>query len=349
MNNHLSPWESNCNLFDSELLSVNDVLLRPGHGIVKSRSEIDTNNNYIMSAPMDKVTGYDLCKAMLAKGQSPVLSRFIDPEERKKAILEFAGEDNFWIAVSADYKKEQEYLWDLVKNKRINICVDVAHGSSQEMGVTYYNWRQLPNVIGLMSGSIATPEAAFFCIELGCTHLRVGIGPGAACTTRAATGVGVPQLSAVFEVARCMERLHPSTYERSKFIIIADGGINTSGDIVKYLSAGADAVMLGKLLSRTEESAGWYFSNNKKTKKYRGQASKEFQLEQYGVAKNVEGESGSEFNPSYSYSDFQQTLEDGIRSAISYLGVSSISHLHPGNVEFVRITMNGFQESKTNL
>ena len=345
MNNHLSPWESNCNLFDSELLSVNDVLLRPGHGIVKSRSEIDTNNNYIMSAPMDKVTGYELCKVMLAHGQSPVLSRFIDPEERTKAILEFAGEDNFWIAVSADYKKEQEYLWDLVKNKRINICVDVAHGSSQEMGVTYYNWRQLPNVIGLMSGSIATPEAAFFCIELGCTHLRVGIGPGSACTTRLVTGVGYPQLSAVFEIKK-----RQMLKDKSEIKIIADGGISTSGDIVKYLSAGADMVMLGKMLSYAEESCGWETNVGLKRKKYRGQASKSFQQDLYGKSNHVEGESSKDYyHVKYTFNEFLNEMNDGITSAISYLGLNKFSALSPSNVKFMRITQNSWNESNTNL
>ncbi len=346
----MNLYKQNRKLFKKENLSANDVLLRPNLGNLASRSMAKIDSGWLFSAPMDTVTGYDLCKIMLEHNQKPVLSRFLNKEERTRAILDFVQFDNFYIAVSGDFEFEFNYLTSLVeKGMLFNICLDVAHGDTEQMHITYSKWRKSGIVKNLMSGSIATGEAALRCLQSGCNVLRVGIGPGAACTTRSATGVGVPQLSAVFEVARCMERLHPSTYERSKFIIIADGGINTSGDIVKYLSAGADAVMLGKLLSRTEESAGWHLVNNKKTKRYRGQASKEFQLEQYGVAKNIEGESGNEFSPSYNYSDFQQGLEDGIRSAISYLGVSSISHLHPGNIEFVRITMNGFQESKTNL
>lgn len=359
-------YDSNKALFESELLSVNDVLLKPNLGIVSSRSSINTacRTGYIMSAPMDKVTGYELCKSMLAALQTPVLSRFIDPSERSKAILEFAGNWNFWIAVSADFEKEIEYLRSLLKDKLdgsnpflLNICIDVAHGHTREMGNVYKKWRSIKGVYGIMSGSIATPEAALFCMESGCNYLRVGIGPGSACTTRLVTGVGYPQLSAVFEINKLILEMDKAVLNRHRTevwpwgypTIIADGGISTSGDIVKYLSAGANMVMLGKLLSYAEESCGWEDTMPKR-KKYRGQASQSFQEEIYGKSNHVEGESSADYYyPKYTVKEFLNQMDDGVKSAISYLGGDTIHHLNPNSVKFIRITQNSWNESKTNL
>ena len=130
-----------------------------------------------------------------------------------------------------------------------------------------------------MSGTVATAKSARAVYDHGCTHIRVGIGPGSACSTRVVTGCGVPNLTAVFNI------YNEFLTESDPPIIIADGGIKASGDIVKYLSAGADAVMVGSLFSKTLESPGWQRSwfdallGKPPVKRYRGQASKAFQMD----------------------------------------------------------------------
>ncbi len=351
-------YENNLHTFKELNLSVKDVLLVPDCGILKSRSEASLLP-YMFSAPMDTVTGYDLTKEMIKNNQFPVLSRFIDESERVKTFFQFAAnKDHFWWAVSSDFDYEKNFLDELRKylstETKINICVDVAHGDTEHMHEIYSKWKKLSYVKDIMSGSIATSAAALRCIDSGCNYLRVGIGPGAACTTRLVTGVGIPQLSAVFDIYNTVNKASLL----DEVMIIADGGITSSGDAVKYFAAGATHIMLGKLLSFTEESTGWdmpdfltaiKLRSRSKVKKYRGQASKDFQLAQYGVAKNVEGESSQYFNPKYTYKELLEKFNDGIQSAISYLGLQDLSDLNPKNVEFRKITMNGWQESNVNL
>jgi hypothetical protein len=311
-------YEKNKSTFQDLSLSTKDVLLLPKLGKLKSRSDAKLHD-YLYSAPMDTVTGKELTSKLIENQQNAIISRFLDISERTDAFFENAYTDSkysFWWAVGADYEKEYYLINNLCSVLRlsmeedeivVNICIDVAHGDTDSVHELYKKWSSFPYLNGLMSGSIATAEAAYRCILSGCSHLRIGIGPGAACTTRLVTGVGAPQLSAVFEIYSFLEDNYPDLLDST--CLIADGGINSSGDIVKYLSAGANAVMLGKMLSYTEESVGWELPNlltaiklrsRNKVKKFRGQASKDFQIKQYGEAKRVEGASSSYFNPKYS-------------------------------------------------
>lgn len=356
-------YEYNLETFKDLSLSTKDVLLVPNKGLLVSRSEADIHS-YLFSAPMDTVTGLDLCDSLIAQNQNAVISRFLPLPERIEAFVRFAHHHRFWWSVGVNFEEESKQIETFLKclpiektdNIKINICVDVAHGDTDQLHQVYQSWKELSYVRNLMSGSIATGEAALRCIDSGCNVLRVGIGPGAACTTRLVTGVGVPQLSAVFDVYSMLYQVDASLLD--EVMIIADGGINNSGDIAKYLSAGATHVMLGKMLSYTNESAGWELpdlvtaiklKSREKVKRFRGQASKEFQIQQYGAAKNVEGASSNYFNPKYRLSDLLEELNSGLSSAVSYLGVTNTMDLNPHSVEFRRITQNGWSESNTNL
>tara|TARA_A100000164_G_C21938607_1_gene789408 strand:+ start:2356 stop:3399 length:1044 start_codon:yes stop_codon:yes gene_type:complete len=335
-----------------EYLSTNDVLLKPTQGILKSRSNASVLDTYIYSSPMDMVTGIELSRAMLKYNQAPVFCRFLTKEKRLEALHLFAKDSNFWFSVGSsidDFDFIREYC--LQNNLKLNVSIDVAHGDTVFLQKIYALYSQANFCKGLMSGTIATAASANRCIRSGCTHLRVGIGPGSACSTRIVTGCGVPNLTAVYNVAQEANSI------ASNIKIIADGGISTSGDIVKYLSAGADAVMLGRLLSSTFESEGWTTTFFRKLfrkpsrKRYRGQASAEFQLDVRGYISGApEGVQANNYiYPTYSFKEFYYNTSKSIASALSYLGLQSTEDLKPTNVQFIKITNNGLIESKPHL
>ncbi len=146
------------------------------------------------------------------------------------------------------------------------LVVDTAHGHSAGVLAAVERIKQMSNAVQVVAGNVATPEGALALIEAGADAVKIGIGPGSICTTRVVAGVGVPQFTAVLETAAaCRERGVPA---------IADGGVRTSGDIVKAIGAGADAVMVGSLLAGTDEAPGEVFLyQGRSYKSYRGMGS----------------------------------------------------------------------------
>ena len=200
--------------------------------------------------------------------------------------------------------------------------------------------------IDIVVGNIATGEAAKALVEAGADAVKVGIGPGSICTTRVVAGVGVPQLSAVYDVAKALEG--------TGVPLIADGGLRYSGDIVKALAAGGYSVMIGSLVAGTEESPGdTIIFNGRKFKSYRGMGSLEamengskdryFQSTTTDVKKLVpEGISGRVPYKGTLYEVIYQ-LVGGLRSGMGYCGAHNIMELH--NAKFTRITNAGVLES----
>jgi IMP dehydrogenase len=221
-------------------------------------------------------------------------------------------------------------------------CLDVAHADSNrviDLLETYFTrFKDYPLIIG----NIATAEAACRLKEAvpkrnhGTIALKVGIGGGSLCTTRIKTGFGMPTLQSVADVreATCGS---PD--------LIADGGIASSGDIVKSLVAGANAVMLGSLLAGTEEAPGDLIRGEHGTlmKQYRGSASFSDKQKRGEATRNVEGES-TLVPYRGKVADVIADLLDGIRSGLSYGGSSNIRDLQE-NVEFAEITTHGYTES----
>ena len=200
--------------------------------------------------------------------------------------------------------------------------------------------------IDVVVGNIATGEAAKFLVDNGADGVKVGIGPGSICTTRVIAGIGVPQLSAVYDVAKALEGIGVP--------LIADGGIRYSGDIVKALAAGAYSVMLGGMFAGVEESPGdTIIFNGRKYKSYRGMGSLEamekgskdryFQnsvtdskkLVPEGIAARVPYK-GSLYEVVYQ-------MVGGLRAGMGYCGAETIEKLH--HAQFVRITNAGVAES----
>jgi len=148
------------------------------------------------------------------------------------------------------------------------IVIDTAHGHSKGVIETLREAKKRYSNIDIIVGNIATGEAALALAEAGADAVKVGIGPGSICTTRVIAGVGIPQLSAIYEVAKALKG--------TDVPVIADGGIRYSGDIVKALAAGAYTIMAGSLLAGVEESPGeTIIFNGRKFKSYRGMGSLE--------------------------------------------------------------------------
>ena len=354
-------------LLEMPYLSTNDVLLRPQHGLLKSRKEAVVNTPFIYNSPMDTVASYDLALEMLASNQCFVTCRFDTNQNKIKYLNNFAEQENFWFSVGTskeDYELINAWWYSTYRNcskapPKINISVDVAHGDTFHLLKVYKMYKSQPWCKYLMSGTIATAESAERLYLNGCTHIRVGIGPGSACSTRIVTGCGIPNLSAVHEVYDYLNSVNKNIK------IIADGGIKNSGDIAKYLSAGAHAVMIGNLLSLTEESSGWkvnplyyylnlisfgYLFKNYKYKYYRGQASAEFQIDKRGkISGTPEGVQGKKSYPQYTFHEFDLNIKQSLQSTISYLGLNNIESINPKNVQLIRITNNGFSESTPHL
>ena len=226
------------------------------------------------------------------------------------------------------------------------IVIDTAHGHTEGVVVKLKEVKSKYPSLDVIVGNIATPEAAKFLADAGADAVKVGIGPGSICTTRIIAGVGVPQLSAVNDVAMALEG--------TGIPVIADGGIRYTGDIVKAIAAGADTVMVGSMFAGVEESPGeTIIFQGRKFKTYRGMGSLEamqkgskdryFQSDEDDVKKLVpEGISGRV--------PFKGKLEEvmyqivgGLRSGMGYCGADSIASLQ--GAKFVRITSAGIHES----
>lgn len=228
------------------------------------------------------------------------------------------------------------------------LVVDTAHGHSQGV-IERVKWikQHYPNV-QVIGGNIATAAAARDLYAAGADAVKVGIGPGSICTTRIVTGVGVPQISAIANVAHEL---------KGKIPIIADGGIRFSGDVCKALAAGADTVMLGSMFAGTEESPGEIELYQGTTyKSYRGMGSigamasaqgssdRYFQDASLGSEKLVpEGVEGRVPYKGLVQSIIHQLL-GGLRSCMGYTGCETIEHLHT-KAEFVQVTNAGMRES----
>ncbi len=226
------------------------------------------------------------------------------------------------------------------------IVIDTAHGHSASVIEKLKEAKAAFPQVDIVVGNIATGEAAKMLVEAGADGVKVGIGPGSICTTRVVAGVGVPQLSAVYDVA--------SALAGTGVPLIADGGLRYSGDVVKALAAGGYCVMIGSLVAGTEESPGdTIIYNGRKFKSYRGMGSLEamehgskdryFQGNVSDVKKLVPEGIAGRVPYKGSVQEVIYQLIGGLRSGMGYCGAATIEKLH--DAKFVRITNAGVMES----
>lgn len=245
------------------------------------------------------------------------------------------------IGVGAD---SLERAAALVASRVDILVVDTAHGHSRGVIEAVRNIKKTYPDVDLIAGNIATKEAAEALIEAGVDAVKVGIGPGSICTTRVISGIGVPQISAIYETAKATAK--------HSIPIIADGGIKYSGDIPKAIAAGANVVMIGNLLAGTEESPGeTIIFQGRSYKVYRGMGSlgamNEGSKDRY-FQENMDKlvPEGIEGRIPYkgSLADTVYQLVGGLRAGMGYCGVKNIEELKT-KTKFVRITGAGLKES----
>ncbi len=226
------------------------------------------------------------------------------------------------------------------------IIIDTAHGHSKYVVEKLKEAKSSFQGVDIVVGNVATGEAARMLADSGADGIKVGIGPGSICTTRVVAGVGVPQLSAVYDVACALEG--------TGIPLIADGGLRYSGDVVKAIAAGGHSVMIGSLVAGTEESPGdTIIYNGRKFKSYRGMGSLEamecgskdryFQGNVSDTKKLVPEGIAARVPYKGSVQEVIYQLVGGLRSGMGYCGAATIDDLH--KARFVRITNAGVVES----
>jgi len=333
-----------------EALTYDDVLLVPQYSDIRSRSEIDISTDMgnglrlelpIFASPMDTISEDFMAGAMSIEGGSAIIHRYNTPEEQaelvRNARASQAENIGFAVGITGDFIQRTE---ECLEAGGSFVCVDVAHGHHIMMREALHGLRDaFGDDLHIMAGNVATLEGINDLADWGANSVRCNIGGGSICSTRVQTGHGHPGLQTILDCAKTDRDV----------AIIADGGIRNSGDIVKALAAGADAVMLGSLLAGTKETPGEVYTrqDGTKYKTYRGMASKEAQVDWRGKYSSFEGVS-STVPYRGKVRNVLADLDRGIRSGLSYSGCRSILELQARH-KFVRQTSAGLGESKTHI
>ena len=334
-----------------EAITYGDLLLVPQYSTLKSRTEVDLTQSLdkdikldipVISSPMDTVTETSMAVAMDFAGGVGILHRY--KEMMKEAEMAFhcheGGATNIGaaIGVTGDYLIRAEALVNIGK---VNIlCLDIAHGHHILMEQALKTLKdKFGDTVHLMAGNVATLEGFNALADWGADSIRCGIGGGSICTTRIQTGHGVSGLETILQCAQSDRDAK----------IIADGGIKNSGDIVKALAAGADFVMLGSLLSGTDETPGEVitFTDGSKRKAYRGMASRKAQEAWRGKSSAPEGVATT-VHYKGSVSNILNDLVGGIKSGCSYSGARNLRELRT-TAQWTRQSSASMAESSAHI
>lgn len=320
-------------------LSYDDVLLIPKRSPVAHRGDVDLSTSLtptlslevpLLSAPMDTVTEAATAIALSTAGGLGTVHRFL-PAEEQAAEVRRAVEADAQVggAVGID-EAFIERARMLVEAGADPLVVDVAHGHMDRcLDAVGEIRREFPDV-SLLAGNVATAEGVADLAAVGADCVKVGVGPGSHCTTREVTGAGVPQLTAVDDCAEAAAEHGVTT--------VADGGIRTSGDAVKALMAGADAVMLGGAFAGTTEAPGTVVEHGgERYKRSRGMASTEANDERTDKEGDVDAAEGVAGLVPYrgDLADVVEQFASGIRSGLTYCGADTIEAAR-ANAAFVR-------------
>ena len=365
----MSSWETK---FVKKGITFDDVLLIPAESHVLP-NEVDLSvqlaknlklNLPFISAGMDTVTESSMAIAMALQGGLGVIHKNMSIQAQAGEVANVKGvalNGNFAkaavddqnrllvaaaVGVTSDTFERAEALFEAGADA---IVIDTAHGHSAGVLRKIKEIRQHYPTQTLIAGNVATGDATRALFDAGVDVVKVGIGPGSICTTRVIAGVGVPQITAIYDAATAAKE-----YGKP---IIADGGIKYSGDIVKAIAAGGNAVMLGSMFSGTTEAPGEVFEDHgKKYKAYRGMGSVGAMAQSHGSSDryfqggvneaNKLVPEGIEARVEYKgdVADIIFQLVGGLRSGMGYCGAPDIQSLID-NAQFVQISNAGLRES----
>ena len=333
-----------------EALSFEDVLLVPQYSDIESRLQVDISNKLsedlvlelpVISSPMDTVTESEMAMTMRTCGGLGIVHRYNTVEEQVKLVRDAIalGAGNVGAAIGVTNLVEARARAVVDAGAKV-LCVDVAHGHHTLMKQALHLLRSIfEKDIHIMAGNVATQEGFEMLATWGADSVRVGIGGGSICSTRLVSGHGVPTFQSLLDCAK-------SSFDTK---IIADGGIRSSGDIVKAYAAGADFVMVGSVLAGTKETPGEIFSKagGKKYKVYRGMASSSAQEAWRGKSSTPEGVSTTILYKGKA-KNVLEDLRGGIRSGFSYSGCRTFSEFQ-AKAKFIKQTNAGQVESGTHI
>lgn len=365
----MSLWETK---FAKKGLTFDDVLLIPAEShVLPNEVKLDTKlapnlqlHIPLISAGMDTVTEGNMAIAMAENGGLGVIHKNLSIEAQVEEVKKAKGktvDPNLphpavddqgrllaaaAVGVTSDTFERAESLLEAGADA---IVIDTAHGHSAGVLRKIKEIREhFPNAT-LIAGNVATGEGTAALFDAGVDVVKVGIGPGSICTTRIVAGVGVPQITAIYDAASVAQK-----YGKK---IIADGGIKYSGDVVKALAAGGNAVMLGSMFSGTTEAPGTIFTNEgKQFKSYRGMGSVGAMSQQHGSSDRYFQGGVNEANKLVpegvealvpykgDVSNIIYQIEGGLRAGMGYVGAGTIEELIE-NSQFVQITNAGLRES----
>lgn len=336
-------------------LSFDDVLLVPKKSSIASRHDVDLTvydwdghplkifgdrvKLPIFAAPMDSVVDARSAAIMASEGLVPILHRYCKANEQRntyKHVQELLGKDDA-SPVGAAISSKAPGLDQALQLSELGcrlFCVDVAHGYHEASLRAVENLRlSIPDAF-IVAGNVATLDAFDALADVGASAIRVGVGGGAVCTTRTVTGHGIPTFQSVVDCAQSDRECY----------LIADGGLKTTGDMVKAYAAGADMCMLGSMLACKRESPGELrVINGKMYKNYRGMASESAQKNWRGKVSVVEG-SDSWRQITEDLSSAIEKIVAGIKSGLSYSGCETLESFY-GVSDFVKITASSLREN----
>ncbi len=302
-------------------LTYDDLSLIPTEiSRVKSRTVVNIKSTFlekelavpVLASPMDSVCGIEMACELNSLGCIGIVNRF---DTSLKELFKDENSFNGIQAVSVSVTVEDELL-EKIAEKKMLVCIDTANANNAHVLYKCEEIKKKYNV-KIILGNVAGGSTLKSLVDAGADAVRIGIGGGSMCTTSIQTGIGIGQVSSLLDV------YHTRQEQKLNIALIADGGIKSPGDVAKAIAAGADVVMLGRMLAGTKETPGEVIKyNDQLWKKYRGSAS-------FGVKMKSEFIEGEETMVPYKgpVKNVINAISDGLKSSMSYMNCESIDEL----------------------